>query len=353
MIRFLLALLLLVPAAQAACTKMTMPTDFASVTNGTRANLKANFTEIETRVEPCMDSVDEIRGRFSGYSGSLLMSSLENMRLKLDSDASATALFLIESSSGDSLFRVSEDLTARFFGAVTLPSPIITGTLTAAAAAFSGAVTANNGASVPDAYGLTSEIGGNTRDLVARSGTTLNIGENGGWTGADYNVASGAHSFGVAGSTRFQVNTSGATVTGTAVVSSTLTADSLISAKFYTEGTFTLTGTGFTTSPTGTARYTRVGKMVVLYIPSIQAVSNSTLLTYTGVPAAIRPARTQTVTAEAMVDNTSSILAGFIDVGTDGVLTVTPRTSLTAMPGAFTASNTKGVSGLTITYTLQ
>jgi hypothetical protein len=139
MIRFLLALLLMAPAAYAACTKMTYPTDFASVANGTRANLKANFTEIETRVEPCMDSVDEIRGRFSGYSGSLLMSSLQHLRLKLDSDASATGIFLVESGNGDSLFRVSEDSTARFFGPVDFDyTPTLTA-LTASLPVFTNA----------------------------------------------------------------------------------------------------------------------------------------------------------------------------------------------------------------------
>lgn len=119
----------------------------------------------------------------------------------------------------------------------------------------------------------------------------------------------------------------------------------------YDEGTFTMTGTGFTSSPTGTARYTRVGTMVVLYIPMIQGVSNSASLTYTGAPASIRPARQQTVTFEAVVDNTMSYLTGFIDVATDGTLTLTPRASATTL-GAFTSSGSKGISGLTITYSL-
>jgi hypothetical protein len=115
--------------------------------------------------------------------------------------------------------------------------------------------------------------------------------------------------------------------------------------------TFTLTGTGFTSSPTGTARGSKFGNFVVLYIPAIQATSNSTLLTYTGIPTSWRPARKQTVTAEAILDNSSNYLTGFIDVETTGTLTVTPRSSFTAL-GGFTSSGSKGISGLTITYSL-
>jgi hypothetical protein len=120
----------------------------------------------------------------------------------------------------------------------------------------------------------------------------------------------------------------------------------------YDEGTFTLTGTGFTSSPTGTARYTRVGSMVVLYIPAIQAVSNSSSLTYTGLPASIRPARLQTVCSEAVSNNTTELLGGFIEVGTDGTLTVMSRVSATLAGAAWTSSGSKGISGLTITYSL-
>ena len=130
MIRFLLALLLLVPAAHAACTKINMPTDFSTVASGTRANLKANFTETQTRTNTCIDSLDEIRARFTGYTGSLFATSLENLRLRLDGDATATAKFVLEGSSGDTLFRVSEDSTAKFFGALTGTSLTLSGTAT-------------------------------------------------------------------------------------------------------------------------------------------------------------------------------------------------------------------------------
>jgi len=56
----------------------------------------------------------------------------------------------------------------------------------------------------------------------------------------------------------------------------------------YEEGSFTFTGTGFTTSPTKTAYYTKIGNQVTIRIPDITGTSNSTLCTITGLPVAIR-----------------------------------------------------------------
>lgn len=466
MIRFLLAMLFLVPAAQAACTKITMPTDFATVTNGTRANLKANFTEIETRVEPCMDSVDEVRGRFSGYTGSLLMSSLENLRLKLDSDASATALFLLENSSGDSLFRVSEDSTAKFFGTVTLnnltaslpvvtnankglasatvtgtgttlvmsASPTLTGTLTAATGNFSGLVTASAGLSIPDATGLTSSISSTTRNLIGRSSNSLNIGENGGWANMLFNLpSSGEWIWTQGGTTRLYLNSNGRTivntgadhgetfqVAGTAYVSGavafastlevtgvstftaapvfssvtasefllvngskaltsvagtgtgsvmraasptttgtltaaainasgTVTTDSLISSKFYEEGSFTVTLTGVSGTVNGTANFVRIGKTVSLLLPSLNGTSNATTKALTGIPAGIRPVGTQYYFL-ACSDN-SALLATpcQAQVKSDGTADLYRDATL----ASWTASGTAGYSGTTIHYNIK
>jgi len=54
----------------------------------------------------------------------------------------------------------------------------------------------------------------------------------------------------------------------------------------YTEHTpFTVTGTGFTTSVTGTARAIQIGNVVTLAIPDLAGTSNATTFTVTGVPA--------------------------------------------------------------------
>jgi hypothetical protein len=59
----------------------------------------------------------------------------------------------------------------------------------------------------------------------------------------------------------------------------------------YTEGSFTLTGTGFSgPAPSGTATYVQVGKLVVVNTPTISGTSNATTFTLTGVPAGLAPA---------------------------------------------------------------
>jgi hypothetical protein len=58
----------------------------------------------------------------------------------------------------------------------------------------------------------------------------------------------------------------------------------------YTEGTFTVTATGFSgTAPSGTAYYVVVGKQVTLMLPYLSGTSNATTFTLTGFPAAITP----------------------------------------------------------------
>jgi hypothetical protein len=61
-------------------------------------------------------------------------------------------------------------------------------------------------------------------------------------------------------------------------------------------GTVTLTQTGGTTAPTVTAVWAKMGNLVMMQVPAFAAMtSNSTALTFTGVPAEIRPIRAQTI----------------------------------------------------------
>jgi hypothetical protein len=226
-------------ASYAACTKINLPTDFSTVASGTRANLKSNFDEIDTRADACFDSTDEVRGRLSGYTGDFTITSMDNLRLKLDADGSTTSKFIVMTSNLDSLFRVSEDSSAKFFGTLAITgrttltdsligvSQRLSGNLAVANGAYSGTLgvtgllTASAGVSVPDATGLTSSISASTRTLIARSGTTLNIGENGGWTGVNYRTTSGTHDFTIGGNSRFTVSAGGGTVDGGLSVSGT------------------------------------------------------------------------------------------------------------------------------------
>lgn len=114
-----------------------------------------------------------------------------------------------------------------------------------------------------------------------------------------------------------------------------------------TTDTFTGTLTGCTASPTGTLRYTKVGDMVLLYIPQINATSNTTACTITGAPAAIFPARAQRV--RLIVQDNSAIQGGMLQVETNGTLTMYATVAL----AAFTAAGTKGVELQTVAYSLS
>ena len=115
----------------------------------------------------------------------------------------------------------------------------------------------------------------------------------------------------------------------------------------YEEGSFTFTGTGLTTSPTGTAYYTKIGNQVTVKIPNITGTSNTTACTLTGLPAALR-AETAYV-FWARVYNNSSTSFGMLYGAHDTAVTV----YWNAATDAFTASGTKGITdNLSITYTL-
>lgn len=124
------------------------------------------------------------------------------------------------------------------------------------------------------------------------------------------------------------------------------TARAGIGAAFDSNGTFTGTLTGCTTSPTGTLTYVVSGGVVTLYIPQINGTSSSTAATITGAPSLIFPAQAQVVNCR-LQDNTV-VIAGYVRVETSGVLTLFPNVSL----GTFTAAGTKGTEISTITYGL-
>lgn len=58
-------------------------------------------------------------------------------------------------------------------------------------------------------------------------------------------------------------------------------------------GTFTVTLTGCTTSPTATAVWARIGNLVILALPALTGTSNTTSMTMTGLPTEIQPSRDQ------------------------------------------------------------
>lgn len=81
-------------------------------------------------------------------------------------------------------------------------------------------------------------------------------------------------------------STSGSGITFPATFSNSTNPNTL---DDYEEGSFTVTGTGFTTTITGTAYYTKIGNAVSLSIPDLAGTSNTTSFTITGLPVELRP----------------------------------------------------------------
>jgi hypothetical protein len=119
-------------------------------------------------------------------------------------------------------------------------------------------------------------------------------------------------------------------------------------------GTFTITYTGMTAAITGTATWSRVGKLVTLYLPSATGTSNSASFTMTGLPAAITPATlTQrlAVAQHALFDNGGGLGDATIQIAAGtGLITC----YLAGNSGTWTAAGTKGAgSQFTVSYLLN
>jgi hypothetical protein len=117
---------------------------------------------------------------------------------------------------------------------------------------------------------------------------------------------------------------------------------------FTVSGTFTGTLTGMTgTDPTGTCAYTKLGNIVVLFIPLISGVSDATTMTLTGLPSLIQPARTFGITVSNPTDN-SAVLESCTAVFAAGSGTITFQRA----SANWTASGNKSVSAMTLTYSI-
>ena len=114
----------------------------------------------------------------------------------------------------------------------------------------------------------------------------------------------------------------------------------------YEEGSFTATGTGFTTSPTATWEYVKVGNMVVLTMATITGTSNSTSFTVTGMPATIRPSSTSRFVIGITSDNSAADAASLITINSAGVVTLFRNVA----GNVFTGSGTKYVSPCSVSY---
>lgn len=106
--------------------------------------------------------------------------------------------------------------------------------------------------------------------------------------------------------------------------------------------TFTMTGTGFTMNPTGTAAYILAGAGVIIFIPNLSGTSNATTFTLTGIPAAIQPATLTTAFGGiGITDNAVNVNVGYIRVNAaSGTWDVFRNTNFAAN---WTAAGTKAI----------
>lgn len=106
------------------------------------------------------------------------------------------------------------------------------------------------------------------------------------------------------------------------------------------QGTYTATITGCTTSPTVTVTYQRVGKMVMLEIPTITCTSNTSQFTLTGAPAVITPSSTTgTSNAPDTQDSGTRLFSSTVTLGSTGILVF----STGGNSSGWTASGVKGI----------
>lgn len=115
----------------------------------------------------------------------------------------------------------------------------------------------------------------------------------------------------------------------------------------YREGTFTATGTGFSdaTPPSGTARYVKVGNMVMIYLPEINGTSNATTFTVTGLPTELYPSANRRTSVVAR-DNGGAFVMCRAIVGSSGVITLSSNVD----GAAWTASGSKILSAFMTFY---
>jgi hypothetical protein len=143
----------------------------------------------------------------------------------------------------------------------------------------------------------------------------------------------------------------GLQITGTSITGKGLTANAQVDMAPDT-GTFTATLTGCTTAPTGTARWAKIGNLVLLQLPAITGTSNSTGCTFTGVPSEIWTTASggSNQSIPFIVDN-SVTTNGAVSVGTSGTVQFYKGASETT--ASFTAAGTKGLNAsVTVAYSL-
>lgn len=171
--------------------------------------------------------------------------------------------------------------------------------------------------------------GANSVDLAA-GGTRILAVQSTGLYAANGSAASPIYSFlndGASGFYRDTTNQIGITLGGS-------------TAGQIAQGSYTATITGCTTSPTVSVAYQRIGKMVMLDIPTITCTSNTSQFTLTGAPAVITPSTTTgTHNISDTQDTGVRLFSSTYDMNTSGTLTFYTGGNASG----WTASGTKGI----------
>ncbi|HEY8780139.1 MAG TPA: hypothetical protein VIM16_00855 [Mucilaginibacter sp.] len=123
-------------------------------------------------------------------------------------------------------------------------------------------------------------------------------------------------------------------------------------------GSFVATITGGTTSPTVTVLYHKVGYLVTLTIPPFTLTSNTTTMTLTGLPVALRPVHRQDIHGVEFYDNSTIYPGALIISNATYMIASFKSTFNAALSQVFTNVGNKGMyngvqSFWTVTYTLQ
>lgn len=113
----------------------------------------------------------------------------------------------------------------------------------------------------------------------------------------------------------------------------------------YTEGTYTVTATGYASAVTGTARYVQVGSLVTLQVPQLSGTSNAETLTLTGLPVALQP--TQAAEQVVAVQDAGLTREGRLSVAAgSSTMTVYPN----VVGNSWTTSGTKRLMATVVSY---
>jgi hypothetical protein len=209
-------------------------------------------------------------------------------------------------------------------------------------------------------------VGGSAAMTLA--GNQVMSGATGGAQGAGTINAAGLFVNGAAVPTSANYNANNLTGTTLAagVVNSSLTSVGTLAAltvsgtttlgansQAVTTGSFTITGTGFTSNPTGTATWIKIGNTVLLTIPTLTGTANATTFTLTGLPSAIQPATTNPqFISFTGVAGIASVYVLFAFGAGSGTVTLIQAATYAATSGAWASSGSRSLGAQTITYTV-